>query len=67
MTTILQVGSVSGALIRRVKKWVKQQSADQLEYFALFYPKESWKKLADLCHLNPEKVGKNNCGLTHRL
>ncbi|PIK41203.1 hypothetical protein BSL78_21955 [Apostichopus japonicus] len=50
-----KVGSVSGALIRHVKNWVQQQTAKELEYFALFYPKESWKKLADICHLNPQK------------
>ncbi|KAJ8026844.1 hypothetical protein HOLleu_31794 [Holothuria leucospilota] len=50
-----KVGSVSGALIRHIKKWVHLHTKEELEYFALFYPKENWKKLADICHLNPKK------------
>jgi len=52
---IPSVGSVSGALIRHVKLWAKTIPAERLEFFAMHFPPEPWKKLADLCHLNAEK------------
>ena len=50
-----QVGSVSGALVRHVNKWVSTIPEEDMEFFALFMPKEPWKKLADILHLHPQK------------
>ena len=50
-----QVGSLSGALIKHVKSWVRTIPADRLHFFAMHFPTDLWKKLADLCHLHPEK------------
>ncbi|XP_072023498.1 uncharacterized protein [Amphiura filiformis] len=50
-----KMGSVSGALSRHIRNWVRQIPKSQLEFYALHYPKEPWKRLADLCHLNPKK------------
>ncbi|XP_078618031.1 uncharacterized protein LOC144885788 [Branchiostoma floridae x Branchiostoma japonicum] len=49
------LGSMSGALARHIRRWVSRLTADQLEFYALFFPPEPWKRLADLCHLNPKK------------
>jgi len=48
-------GTLSGALFKQVKKWVQSIPADRLQFFALHFPVDPWKKLADLCHLHPEK------------
>nr|XP_006823148.1 PREDICTED: uncharacterized protein LOC100371489 [Saccoglossus kowalevskii] len=48
-------GSVSGAVARHVRRWVRTLPADQLEFYALHLPKEPWRRLADVCHFNPEK------------
>jgi hypothetical protein len=50
-----KVGSCSGALARKIKKWVQKYSQEDLEYFALSFPTDPWKKLADIVHLNPAK------------
>jgi len=50
-----KVGSCSGALARKIKKWVQKYSQEDLEYFALNFPTAPWKKLADIVHLNPTK------------
>nr|XP_054749411.1 uncharacterized protein LOC129254897 [Lytechinus pictus] len=50
-----KVGSVSGALSRHIRHWVRSLSGAQLEFYALHYPKEPWKTLADICHLHPKK------------
>eukprot|EP00057_Strongylocentrotus_purpuratus_P018892 XP_011673366.1 PREDICTED: uncharacterized protein LOC579550 isoform X1 [Strongylocentrotus purpuratus] len=50
-----KVGSVSGALSRHIRRWVRSLTSAQLEFYALHYPKEPWKTLADICHLNPKK------------
>eukprot|EP00800_Vazella_pourtalesii_P004862 TRINITY_DN15629_c0_g1_i1.p1 TRINITY_DN15629_c0_g1~~TRINITY_DN15629_c0_g1_i1.p1 ORF type:complete len:581 (+),score=124.63 TRINITY_DN15629_c0_g1_i1:210-1745(+) len=52
---IPKVGSVSGALVRHVNKWVSTIPEEDMEFFALFMPKEPWKKLADILHLHPQK------------
>ncbi|XP_019623383.1 PREDICTED: uncharacterized protein LOC109469324 isoform X1 [Branchiostoma belcheri] len=49
------LGSMSGALARHIRRWVSRLTADQLEFYALFFPPEPWKRLADLCHFNPKK------------
>ncbi|XP_077977073.1 uncharacterized protein LOC144432683 [Glandiceps talaboti] len=50
-----KVGSVSGAVAKHVRQWVKTVPAQQLEFYALHFPKEPWKRLADMCHFHPEK------------
>ncbi|MCA9718452.1 MAG: hypothetical protein KC468_27525 [Myxococcales bacterium] len=46
-------GSLSGALARRVRRWVSTIPADKLEYYAITFPFEPWRRLADLLHLAP--------------
>ena len=50
-----KVGSFSGASAKKVRKWVRKFDVKDLEFFAICLPTEPWKKLADLCHFNPEK------------
>jgi len=50
-----KVGSVSGALCRHIKRWVRKFTKEELEYFAIQLPTEPWKKLANIVHLHPEK------------
>lgn len=51
----LGAGSLSGALSRHVKQWVKTIPVERLQFFAMHFPSEPWKNLADLIHLNPER------------
>jgi len=48
-------GSLSGALIRHIRKWAQTLSSEDLRFFAIHLPREPWKELADLLHLNPQK------------
>eukprot|EP01116_Phalansterium_solitarium_P018264 TRINITY_DN4788_c0_g1_i3.p1 TRINITY_DN4788_c0_g1~~TRINITY_DN4788_c0_g1_i3.p1 ORF type:complete len:610 (-),score=284.50 TRINITY_DN4788_c0_g1_i3:264-2093(-) len=48
-----KIGSVSGALSKRLRAWVRTIPASQLEFFALNMPKQPWMELADLIHANP--------------
>ncbi|CAF2138561.1 unnamed protein product [Rotaria magnacalcarata] len=48
-------GSVSGAVARHIQRWTRTLTRQELEYFALHMPTESWKKLADIVHFNPSK------------
>ena len=48
-------GSLSGAVARQIQRWTITIPKDELEFYALHYPKEPWKAVADLCHLNPKK------------
>lgn len=50
------IGSVSGALAKQLKKWVKQIPAEKLEFYALNMPKAPWCELADILHLNPKDL-----------
>ncbi|XP_070563497.1 uncharacterized protein [Ptychodera flava] len=50
-----KAGSVSGAVAKHVQKWVRTLTTAQLEFYALHFPKEPWKRLADMCHFHPEK------------
>lgn len=45
--------SFSGALARKVQRWVRTIPADRLAYYALTFPLAPWRTLADLCHLAP--------------
>lgn len=46
-------GSLSGALARRVRRWVRSFSAEKLEFYAMTFPLAPWRELADLVHLAP--------------
>eukprot|EP01124_Arcella_intermedia_P010569 TRINITY_DN17089_c0_g1_i2.p1 TRINITY_DN17089_c0_g1~~TRINITY_DN17089_c0_g1_i2.p1 ORF type:complete len:623 (+),score=161.36 TRINITY_DN17089_c0_g1_i2:41-1870(+) len=45
--------SVSGALAKKVRGWIKKIPAEQLHFYALQLPKEPWKELADMIHVSP--------------
>ncbi len=47
------VGSLSGALARHVRRWMRAVPEAQLTYYALTLPKEPWQQLADLVHPTP--------------
>ncbi|XP_067674466.1 uncharacterized protein [Haliotis asinina] len=47
-------GSASGAVCKHVQAWVRTFTKEELEFYALHYPKDPWKKLADICHFNPK-------------
>ncbi|CAF5102111.1 unnamed protein product [Rotaria sp. Silwood1] len=47
--------SVSGAVSRHIQRWTRTLTQQELEYFALHVPTESWKKLADIVHFHPIK------------
>lgn len=47
-------GTASGAVCKHVKRWVKRFTKEELEFYALHFPKEPWKKLADICHFHPK-------------
>lgn len=48
-------GSLSGALIRHIRRWVLTLPPADLQFYAIHLPREPWKELADLLHLNPKK------------
>lgn len=48
-------GSASGAICKHIRQWTRTFTKEELEFFSIFLPKEPWKKLADICHFNPEK------------
>ena len=48
-------GSLSGAVAKQIKKWTCTIPKSELEFYALHFPKDPWKQVADLCHLNPKK------------
>ncbi|XP_022103530.1 uncharacterized protein LOC110986179 [Acanthaster planci] len=50
-----KAGTLSGAVIRHIKRWMASVATRDLEFFALHMPKEPWQKLADLVHFNPAK------------
>lgn len=50
-----KIGSVSGALARKIRTYVRKFKESELEFFALHMPTAPWKTLANLVHLNPEK------------
>ncbi|XP_041350621.1 uncharacterized protein LOC121369645 [Gigantopelta aegis] len=47
-------GSASGAVCKHIRSWVRSFTAEDLEFYALHYPKDPWMKLADICHFNPK-------------
>lgn len=49
------IGSVSGSLASKIRKWVKSIPAEKLTFYALTLPKQPWRELADLVHLHPSK------------
>lgn len=48
-------GTASSSVCKYVQRWVRKFTKEELEFYALFFPKEPWKKLADICHFNPTK------------
>lgn len=48
------VGSLSGALAKRVRRWVRSLTAERLEEYVLSMPHEPWQELADMVHLRQE-------------
>ncbi|KAL3857791.1 hypothetical protein ACJMK2_012426 [Sinanodonta woodiana] len=48
-------GSASGAVCKHVRNWVRTLTKEELEFYALHFPTGGWKKLADICHINPKK------------
>lgn len=53
-------GSASGAVCKHIRHWVKSFTKDELEFYALHFPTEPWRKLADICHFHPKKVSHLN-------
>ena len=54
VTELIQSGSVSGSLSRKIRKWAKSQRPDFLEYVMLEFSTKSWQNVADLVHFNPK-------------
>lgn len=52
-TEMLPIGSLSGALAKRIRRWCGSISEENLSFFALNMPRQPWKDLADLIHLKP--------------
>ncbi|XP_061176627.1 uncharacterized protein LOC133185443 [Saccostrea echinata] len=48
-------GSASGAVCKHIRRWVRHFTAKELEFYAIHFPKDPWKKLADICHFHPQK------------
>ncbi|XP_062581913.1 uncharacterized protein LOC134243699 [Saccostrea cucullata] len=48
-------GSASGAVCKHVKRWTRTLTKQELEFFALHFPVDLWKRLADICHFHPVK------------
>ncbi|CAD5117276.1 unnamed protein product [Dimorphilus gyrociliatus] len=46
-------GSATSSVCNKVKRWVRTLSAEKLEFYALHFPSQPWRQLADICHLNP--------------
>nr|XP_022290775.1 uncharacterized protein LOC111102373 [Crassostrea virginica] len=49
-------GSASGAVCKHIRRWVQHFTAKELEFYTIHFPKDPWKKLADICHFNPQKA-----------
>lgn len=45
--------SLTSSKSRLVKTWVRGLTVKQLEYRAMMFPTDMWRRLADLVHLNP--------------
>lgn len=53
--------SLSLSKIKIVKEWVKNLPKDKIEYRAMLFAPDLWRKLADLCHLNPKTDFADEC------
>jgi hypothetical protein len=49
------IGTVSGALSKHIRKWIRNFKTEEIEFFAIHMPTEPWKKIANIIHLNPAK------------
>lgn len=47
--------SLTSSRCELIRQWTQGLTKDQLEYRALMFSTDHWKKLADLVHLNPTK------------
>lgn len=47
--------SLTSSKVKVVKRWVKGLSKSDLEYRAMMFPTDLWRRLADLTHLSPKK------------
>jgi len=47
--------TLTSSKIRMVQEWTRSIDPAKLEYRAILFPTDQWRKLADLCHLNPVK------------
>lgn len=47
--------SLTSSKVKIVRMWVNNLNERDLIFRAIMFPKELWKKLADLCHFNPAK------------
>lgn len=45
--------SLTSTRVKWIKSWVQCQTENELSFFALQFPLDKWRKLADLLHLNP--------------
>ncbi|XP_052787806.1 uncharacterized protein LOC128222742 [Mya arenaria] len=48
-------GTASGAVCKHIRRWVKRFTAEELEFYAIHFPKDPWKKLADIVHFHPKE------------
>ena len=53
--------SFSLSKIKMVKEWVRSLSREKIEYRAIMFSTDLWKKLADLTHLNPKTDFAESC------
>ena len=51
---LLDSASLSGALAKKLRKWVKKLPKDFLEFIVMAGSMVVWKKLADLVHFSPD-------------
>ncbi|KAH3760854.1 Serine/arginine repetitive matrix protein 2 [Pelomyxa schiedti] len=49
----IHIGSVSGSLAEKVRKWVASIPSDRIAFYALVMPREPWRELSDMIHLHP--------------
>ena len=47
------IGSLTKAVVRHARRWVRRLTAEQLVFYALTLPREPWQALANLLHLAP--------------
>jgi hypothetical protein len=48
------IGSLSGALAKRIKRWFRTLTPEALTFYALVMPPEPWRDIADMLHIKPD-------------